>query len=315
MLGIGACGLDESGESGDDASSDVTVNDGAPVEGGVFDVQIDVPNDVALPPTCSALDLSCLGLDAGAPDGWAPFVVATGSCPSGDYAGTPWETNARLANGACNCGCTSTGTYACPNQITVVNGGNCMNTPMTVDAGACTPPSVASSHMELPDAQTAIANNVACAPDASAATTATDPVTLCSIGCDAGAQGLCGQPQGTRCIATDGIVACPSGLTQRVVGSGAVGVCNACGCKPGAPPPCTASAEVFYGYFQNPNPNCSTAGQFTSQTITLNQTCQNTNYNYDSFTVSWQPLTIPACQPAGGGGGAALGSPKTVCCN
>ena len=318
MVSAGACGLEEAGTAIGDASSDVTItNDGAPIEGGAPDVQFDVPNDIALPPTCATLDLSCIGLDAGAPDGWSPYVVAS-SCPSGDYTGTPWQTNPRLANGACACGCTAGGTYACPAQITVQNGGACGNTPITTDAGACTPAVPVSAHMELPNAQSATANSVACTPDASAAGAATDPVTLCAIGCDAGAQGLCGQPQGTRCIAADGIQACPNGLTQHIVGSGAGAACNACGCNVGDPPACVASAQVFYGYNQgyyHAADNCQTGGSYTSQTITLNQTCQATTNNYDSFIVKWGSLAAPSCKPDGGGGVAALASPKTVCCN
>ncbi|HEX4513076.1 MAG TPA: hypothetical protein VH054_06050 [Polyangiaceae bacterium] len=318
MLGMGACGLDESGESGDDASSDVTTTDGNGNDAAIIDGGApDVSNDVSLPPTCASLDVSCLGFDAGAPDGWVPFVVSTSACPSGDYTGTAWQANARLAPNACTCTCTSSGVYACPSQITVTTGGAC-TTSITVDAGACTVENPASQHMELPNAQVASSNGAACASDASAAATATDAVTLCSIGCDAGVQGLCSQATGTRCIATDGVVPCPSGLTQRVVGSGAIGMCNACGCKIGAPPACTASAQVYFGYLQNgyqANTNCSTQGQFNSQMLTLNQTCQLATFNYDSFSVAWGPLAAPTCDPGGGGGDAGLASPKTLCCN
>ncbi len=320
MVVAAACSIDEAGSAGDASVVDVVVtddgapiNDGSPIDGGVPDVQ----NDVALPPTCTTLDVSCLGLDA-SPDGWSPFVVVTsGACPSGDYSGTPWQTNPRLANGACACDCTTSGAYTCPQQITIATGGAC-TMPASVDAGACSPETPQSQHMDLPNVETASGNGVACTPDASTAATATDAVTLCSVGCDAGAQGLCGQPPGSRCIATDGIEPCPNGLTQHIVGSGAIGICDACGCKIGLAPSCTANAEVYFGYDQGgyqPNTNCQTAGQFTAQMLTLNQVCQQATYNFDSFIMTWSQLAAPTCTASDGGGDASLASPKTVCCN
>jgi hypothetical protein len=307
-----ACGLDEIGTENDGSPDVVVTNDGAPNDVVTQDVQ----NDVALPPTCSTTDVSCLGFDGGLPDGWSPFVVSTSACPSGDYTGSPWQTNARLANGACACGCNTNGTYACPSTVTVTTGGAC-TTSETAEAGVCTPQNPQSQHMELPNAPTAT-GTVICAPDASAASATTDPVTLCSIGCDAGVQGLCGQTPGSRCIAADGIQSCPNGLTRRIVGSGGVASCDTCTCLVGNAPTCSASVTAFFGYQQggyHANDTCQDSGSYSLQTATLNTGCQTLNLNYDSFIVNWNQLAAPSCTPSASGGDAGLASPKTLCCN
>jgi hypothetical protein len=311
-----ACGLDENGTATDGSVDVVVTNEGGMDVAPNDVVAPDVQNDVALPPTCSATDVSCLGFDAGVPDGWAPFVIAPSACPAGDYTGSPWQINARLATGACMCGCTASGAYTCPSTITVDTGGNC-GTTETAEAGVCTPQNPQSMHMELPNAPTA-SGIVACAPDASAASAASDPVTLCSIGCDAGAQGLCGQSPGQRCIAADGIQACPNGLVQHIVGSGATATCDPCACKPSAPPTCSASVIAFFGYNQggyHANDMCQDGGQYTLQNAALNQNCQTLNANYDSFIVNWNALPPTTCTPSASSGDAGLASPKTLCCN
>jgi hypothetical protein len=303
-----ACGIDESGLQGDASA------DGGPKSDTGLP---DVPNDVPLPPTCASTDVSCLGFDAGAPDGWAPFIVAASQCPAGDYASSPWVRNPALAPGSCSCGCAAQGAYACPAQITISNGGAC-GSDVTVDAGACQAQVPASMHMELGSPPTASGNAVSCAADASPAVAQSDPFVLCSAGCDAGAQAVCSAPVNTRCIAADGVQACPNGLAQHIVGVAAVASCNPCSCKPGIAPTCAATAQVFTGYFNGQqyvfDNNCQSGGQFTAQNLALNQTCQAANNNYDSFSVTWNALAAPTCTASPGGGDAGLAAVKTLCC-
>ena len=308
---LAACGLDESGLAPIDGGGDSIV-----VPEGGADVVADVAPDVPLPPSCATTDLSCLGFDAGAPDGWAPYVVALGDagCPSGDYTGSAWVTNPSVASG-CSCSCTPSGSWTCPSTLTVKNGLNCGST-STVNPNQCT--AQTSAHIEV-DPVAATNNNVTCSADASAPVTIAESLSLCAPGCDAGAQGLCAQPSGSRCIVAEGVQACPdNSFTQHVVGASATGSCAPCSCDIGAAPSCNAAATVYYGYGNFPNhtadDKCQTGGQFTTQQLSLNGTCQAANDFYDSFTVAWTPLGETTCTTSGGGGDAGLSSPKTVCC-
>jgi hypothetical protein len=309
-----ACGLDESGLAGPDASVDTNTDTNTPpFEAGNPDVALP-------PPSCPTTELSCLGFDAGVPDGWSAYVVEPdgGACPSAAFVETTWQANARISAGACSCVCNPSGAWSCSGAtIEVENGGGC-GAMFTVDAGACTTDGTPTSHLELTTAPLAT-GTVMCAPDASAAGATTDALSLCAASCDAGALAICAQPAGQRCIAADGIQPCPSStLTQHIVGSGATAACSACTCQPSATPACTATAHVYYGYFMGPyqpNNNCSSGGSWTSQTATLNNTCQGMMYNYDSFDVEWNAPAPPTCTSAGGGGDASLTSPKTLCCN
>ena len=314
MGALAACGIDESGLAPIDGggTEDVVTKS----EGGA-DVVADVVADVPLPPSCATTDVSCFGFDAGVPDGWTPFVLAEGDagCPAGDFTGSPWVTNPSLAPGACECGCTASGSWSCPAAVNVQNGLNCSSASI-VNVAQCQNQN--SAHIQLAQPATAT-GNVTCAPDASAPAAQSDPVSLCAAGCDAGAAAVCGQAAGQRCIAADGVQSCPAGLgfTQHVVGASASGSCEACTCDPSAAPTCAASATVYYGYFQsgyNANNSCATGGNFTSQTIALNGTCQALSGLYDSFEVNLAAPPAASCTPTGGGGDAGLAAPKTVCC-
>jgi hypothetical protein len=310
---VGACAIDESGQSGGDSGLDAIASDTGSSDSGGTDVAIDVP----LPPSCTTIDISCL-FDAGVPDGWAPYVAEMdgGACPPSGFTASSWVARAALAPGACTCSCDATGTFSCDGPVTIVNGGACGNPPFTVDSGACTANSVISSHLQLLDLPDATSVGVGCVADASAPSATSDPVTLCAGSCDAGPV-FCAQPAGSRCIATDGVQACPPTFTQTVVGASAVAACNACGCSPSAPPPCTANATVYYGYLAGgyqANTNCSTGGMWTSQTEALDGSCQNFSANYDSLEVTMNAVPAPTCASNGGGGDAGLSTVKTVCC-
>jgi hypothetical protein len=302
-----ACGLDESGLQPSDASIG---GDG----GGKDVVAYDVLNDVPLPPSC-ATDVTCLGLGGTLPDGWAPYVGSLdgGACPPGDFTGTTWVTNSRLAQGSCACSCSTSGTFACPSTAAIALGGlNCGGN-NAATTGQCITAN-ASTRIELLDA----AASGSCEVDASPPTVQTDPVTLCAIGCDAGANALCSQPQGSRCIVTDGIQNCPGGLTGYLIGASADPSCAACTCQVSGAT-CTATAHLYHGYLQgyyHQNSNCADSGSYTVETTTLNGTCQQFNF-FDSYDVSFTPSSAPTCTvPSNAGtGDAGLASPKTVCCN
>jgi len=320
-LGIAACGLDESGLSvGDAAGPDGNVLEGGPLPDNV--VPIDVQNDVALPPSCLNTDLSCI-LDSGLPEGWSPYVLVAdgGGCPVGDFEGSTWETNVRLDPSSCGCGCSMTASWSCPDQVPIATGnGNC-NGNGSVSSGVCQNQS--DDHVQLTDASVK-ASGAACSATTGAPVVDTDPVSLCSAGCDAG---FCAQPAGTRCIATDGDQACPAGLTKTLVGSGGDPSCDACTCSVGTAPTCTASATLYYGYKDNTYPfdyhantTCSTQGGYGADPpFTLDGTCQGDGhfYNFDSYKATWNPPSATTCNKdqQNAAGDAGLASPKTVCCN
>jgi hypothetical protein len=319
LAGIaGACSIDDSGQSGD-GGADVIGQDvtGQDVVGQ--DAANDVAADVPLPPSCTTIDVSCLSLDGGVPDGWAPYVAEPdgGPCPSSDFTASPWVANAHLAPGSCTCSCTAAGSWSCDGTITVTNGGACGNSPfITVDSGACVVNPTPSSHLELlTDASVfdATSNGVACTPDASAGIALSESVTLCAGACDAGPT-FCAQPPGTRCIAADGVQPCPPTFTQSFVGASATAACNACTCTPSGAPSCTATGTVFYGAGATHNLGCSTLGMFTSETQPLDGSCQSFAGNYDSLEATWNALPAPTCAPAAGGGTANLTPVKTICC-
>lgn len=313
-LGV-ACGLDETGAFVD-ASIDVTTG----TEGGLLDVvPYDVLNDVQLPPSCNTVDLSCLGFGAGLPDGWSPYITSFdgGACPPGDFKGTPWVTNTRLLAGSCGCSCTAAGTWSCPSTAAVGIGLNCGSTG-GVPVGQCQGQS--SLHIQLDDAS--VSGSVTCNPgDAGPAAPQSDPVTLCSFGCEAGAAAFCASPAGTRCIVTDGVQTCPgTGLTAHYVGASASPSCAACTCKPDTPSGCPGTAYLFHGYFTgsyHANTACDDGGgngQNTMETVTLDGSCQLVTA-YDSYEVVFGAAPQATCTPGVGSGDAGLASPKTVCCN
>jgi hypothetical protein len=315
-LGV-ACGLDETGLFVD-ASLDVTTN-----EGGLVDVApYDVLNDVPLPPSCTNVDLSCLGFGAGLPDGWSPYITELdgGACPPGDFEGTPWVTNTRLQPGSCACTCTPVGTWSCPSEAGIATGATgCGLTNGPAAVGQCQ--SQNGFHIQLDDASAS--GTVSCnAGDAGPAAPLSDPVTLCSFGCEAGASVFCAAPAGSRCIVTDGIQTCPgSGLTAHYVGASAAPSCAQCGCNPLPAPNCDAVAYLFHGYLQGSyraNNNCDDGGidnQNTMTTLPLDGGCQNVNGGFDSFEVQFGSAPPAKCNSGQGSGDAGLASPKTVCCN
>ena len=309
-----ACGIDESGLLPIDASIETGTTDG----GGGDVVAYDVLNDVPLPPSCGTLDTSCIGFGGGLPDGWSPYVASFdgGACPTGDFNATQWVTNTRLGAGSCACGCTTSGTYACPSNP-VVGTGNiaCGLNVGAVTTGQCQ--TQGFSHIQLADA--AATGNVTCTGTTAPAVPQADPVTLCSMGCEAGVGAFCVQPPGSRCIVTDGITTCPgSGMTAYVVGASAAPSCEPCGCTTGATPQCTGTAYLYRGYFNgqpHPDNNCDDGGQNTVETLTLDGTCQNANNGFDSYEVVFGAPPSGSCTANGpGSGDAGLASPKTVCC-
>jgi len=313
-LGV-ACGLDETGLFGD-ASLDVTTG----TEGGLVDVApYDVLNDVPLPPSCNNVDLSCLGFGAGLPDGWSPYVTSFdgGACPPGDFEGTPWVTNTRLANGSCACTCTPSGTWSCPSTAAMSTGITGCGPSAGVAVGQCQ--GQGGFHIQIVDASAS--GTVTCGAEAGPAAPLSDPVTLCSFGCEAGTAAFCGAPAGSRCIVTDGIQPCPgTGLTAHYVGASASPSCAACSCTTDSPPACAATAYVFHGYnggFYHPNNSCddgSVNNQNSMDTITLDGSCQNVG-GFDSYEVQFGAPPQATCTAGAGSGDAGLASPKTVCCN
>jgi len=313
-LGV-ACGLDENGLLADSSLDAIGSN-----EGGLLDVApYDVLNDVPLPPSCTTVDLSCLGFGGGLPDGWSPYVTSFdgGACPAGDFTGTSWVTNTRLAQGSCACSCTTSGSWSCPSTASVGTGYTTCGANGSVTVGQCQ--TQGAGRIQLNDA--GATGTVTCSAEAGAAVPQSDPVTLCSFGCEAGAAAFCGEPPGTRCIVSDGIQTCPgTGLTAHYVGASANPSCAACGCSVEAPGACTGTAYLFHGYFAgiyHANDNCDDGGvtsQNTVESVALDGSCQNVN-NYDSYEVVFGAPPPAKCTGAAGSGDAGLASPKTVCCN
>ena len=313
-LGV-ACGLDETGLLVD-ASIDVTTGP----EGGEDVAPYDVLNDVPLPPSCTNVDLSCLGFGAGLPDGWSPYVASLdAACPK-DFDGSSWVTNTRLAAGSCACSCTASGAWTCPSTAAIGVGvtGCGLNT-NGVPVAQCQ--NQDGGHIQLLDAA-ASSGNVTCSADAAPPIPQSDSVTLCSFGCEAGATAFCASPPGTRCIVTEGIQTCPgTGLTVRYLGASAAPSCATCTCTTSAPPGCPATAYVFHGYDQggyHPNTTCDDGGgnsQDTMVTVPLDGSCQTVTNGFDSFEVTFGTPPAPQCNPGTGSGDAGLASPKTICCN
>jgi hypothetical protein len=203
------------------------------------------PTTFRFRPTCATLDLSCLGFDsARRTDGRRSWSRrrAFGRLRRHGVGLTRVSRPARARATARRPECTRARRRS-PFRP------EAWHTPITTDAGACTPVNPVSAHMELPTAQKSSGNSVACTADAWRRPRRPMRSTLCAIGCDAGAQGLCGYA--AACIAAEESRSARTadGLPRRL------GLGRRARVRLQPPRSArfgTASAQVFYGYTQVP---------------------------------------------------------------
>ncbi len=293
-LGVAAsaCGLAVSGlldaPGGPDAST--------PVDGSTHDAA--GVHDAGLPPTCSTIDAACLGP---LPPGWQAVGLSDAGCAIG-FTSHPVVTNPRIEDGGCACSaCTIVGSYACEGGAPVAGGDGCGDSPLlTATSGTCAMASAQHIQATSPMAT----GTVACAVANDAGTGATtDPLILCVPGC---AADYCGT--NSRCVASMGDVACPSGFASRTtVGGGAQTSCDPCPCEAGPPTACGGTVTVY------DNTTCTDSGASTTYAVdTCNQ--WSTTNNYQSVLVELVPPTPSCAAPSTVAGEAGLTGVMTVCC-
>lgn len=299
-----ACGLDENGlNNGGDASSDVTVSDGAS-DGGSDVTGFDVVQ-LSCEEAGTSIDASCLGVPV--PAGWTPVAYRenqTGCNNAPNFQELDGITDASVPPGQCFCSdCKVVGGYTCTATIGSTN--TCAFQPQTFTTSGCY--NQGAFHF---GGTLARSGDAGCAPgsqvDASVAAT---PVSVCvPKTCSADFCGLVGA--GFRgCIKNDTMpdAGCPSGFTdlhQAAPSATATCTCPACNAT-NTNPACTGNVTAMMGQ------NCT--GNVVDQTRALDS-CTNTS-GYASVYYEAGALPVPTCQattPATGT--ATLDSPLTICC-
>ncbi|HSQ64277.1 MAG TPA: hypothetical protein VLM85_13715 [Polyangiaceae bacterium] len=294
-----ACGLDESGLVGSDASV-------FPEAGGDVLILPDVDIDNYIPPPDAAIDASCF--DAEVPDGWLAVGIKAGTvtCPGqpGDYLAKQYVKDPTLDSNSCACGgCAPTGTWSCTG--TLYSGPSC-GTTTSVNGAGCS--AVYAFHY---GATVQTSGNASCAAaqqtgtgDASATPIgACIPQTTQADFCGLAAQSF------DLCIlntsVTDG--GCPSGFSNATIaGVQALAACDTCSCTlANADAGCTGSVTAFN------NNNCADGGFVATQPA--DGTCTNTN-GYSSLYFAPDPPPAPSCTPSTAGGLPILGGALTICC-
>jgi len=311
---VGACGIDESGLEGVDASMDVTTNDTSPPP---KDAASDAPFDVVIAQGCTTLDATAC-LDADVPDGWTLVGLATSNvtCPEGDaYAPSSYLDNLQLEAGVCTCECAASGSYNCAGTINYAWAGGCNNSgkDASFDAGPaamCIPTNENDQHLEIfGPLPTPTPVNVTC--DASTVVSAgwtANQVTTCTPSC---AADYCNIPGPfSRCIISTTETTCPAPFQPSSAGpigpAGAVvAQCNGCGCSNDAPGGCDAS------FYANKTNNC-----MMYQGLAPIDTCQDFGGGNNINSIYYQPYPpqLAGCQTSGGGGNVAFNPGITVCC-
>lgn len=306
LAAAAACGLDENGLLGPDAS----------LESGTDVVIIDVSVDV--PQGCQTLDVSACA-DAAAPSGWsyAAVVLADAECPSVAYEKTPLLFGPQVAPGGCACGCTVDGGYSCAGTLMAGSKNpNCngAGTPAPFDAGDdgnCFDPGWNDPHISITSLPTPSGSPTCNASETGDGGWTASAATTCTPACDASDFCALAAPY-HRCVVSTTSTTCPAPFTagQALLGTAAnvSVVCNACGCQVPAPTSgCDASVYAFTG------DQCS-GGE--AGPIPTNGTCVDTGGGHNINSFFYTPLPPPAtCTPSDAGGSASLqGGVLTVCC-
>ncbi len=307
-----ACGIDESGLLGDDASNGVdviTTGDGAP------DVIIDVvPNDgIPPPPSCStdaSADVSCI---PPVPLGWEPIAFQkNGNVGCGDdggnFLGVQYLTQPTINKTSCVCSnCVADGGWSC--GATIYSGATCSAETLDASATAC----FQSNHQSFGGWLTRY-GSPACGGGTALGDNSADATAVSACYPTQCASDFCGLASSGfgLCIAnaavTDG--GCPSGFPNaHVVGNSAHTACESCqSCALGnASAQCTGTVSAY---------NSGDCSGSSVQTVTANSTCNGSTTNpYSSLGYEAGPPPSPFCGPTKLPSGAPyLNGPFTICC-
>jgi hypothetical protein len=274
LLVASACSIDESGLER--------------VDGGVDAV------------ACVTLDAACLGPLASS---WHPVAVTDASCNAG-FTRQDLVTNPHVETGGCACGgCQVVGAYTCDAAVPISGGNNCGDNPIAnAPPGACT--QAQAQHLEAHAVQAT--GSVGCfAPNDAGIGAAADPLAVCVPGCTAD---FCASA--SRCIISEGDVACPAGFTLYAhAGTGADPGCAVCACDAGPPTACGGSVTGFQ------TTNCTDAGLVHTYAV---GSCNvfDSNIDYQSVLVTLTPPAVSCSVTVGPPdmGDASLREPKTICC-
>jgi hypothetical protein len=302
MVAGGACGLAQNGlssapgdDGGADAEPDAGTTDGTTAQSSDTGTGSGADSGAA---GCSTLDASwCLGT---VPPGWQPVGVADGGCGAG---ATPVSLvrNPRLPEGGCACGaCQVVGSFQCTGASGISGGDGCGDPPIaSASPGACTP--AVAQHLQATAPMATGTIGCAAANDAGSGAVG-DPLTLCVPGCTAD---FCAW--GSRCIVTEGDLACPAGFTPFAKAGAAVDPgCAPCGCEAGPPSACQGTVTAF------DNTTCNDSGTATYAVGTCNQ--YSTSTNYEAVVVTLVPPPGTCTSAATDEGDASLIDLKTICC-
>jgi hypothetical protein len=311
-----ACGLDENGLGGADASSnDGTIPDGFTQDGFVQDAQDagpDVTGFDVVPLTCdeagTPLEASCLGVPV--PLGWQAIAYResqTGCNNEPNFQELDGITDASVPPGQCFCSdCQVVGAWGC--AATLYTGPTCPQNSVKLTASGCD--DQAGGHFGGTITRT---GDAGCSPGSQTdASTVSTSVALCEpTSCSADFCGLVSQGF-IGCIipsASDAGPACPTtGFTvARIVGTGASATCTCPQCNVGnSTAQCAGGQIVAMSQGQ--------CGGNPVATQPLDGGCFNTGgYNSMYYEAGIPPA--PTCAPAGPATGSAqLTGQTTVCC-
>jgi hypothetical protein len=337
LVFFAACGLDESGAEPLDGS----LSDVSPPDAQGSDVHDAAAVDTYVPPTCSTIDASCLGIDV--PDGWALFDLSDASttCPgeSEDFEAHPLITNAQLRSDSCTCSsCNTLGTWSCGNVgIIGGTGGSCNDQDASFASAPQCVTLAESSGLGCLFAQSATVAVMQTAatgsPTCNTTSTGTGlATTVSALGCRPAqcTTDYCGATVlgFQTCIVHNGDPSgvCPSGFHPAFGGTNAVATapgdvtvsCGACTCSiTNTAVPCTGTVRVFGS--QNGAPcdgDGGTNGTDYVETLDAGSQCQNTgicSYSSLYYVPNGQPT--PTCSaPASTPGDASLTNAVTICC-
>ena len=274
------------------------------VDASAVDASVDVDAADDGPADVVGIDIgtSCEAGTCGAMTNFQPvlFTEGSGTCPQGTTSFDLIADPAPPAN-ACTCACNYQ-PQCLPQPLVYGTGNTCaslQNGNVTLDGG-CNQ----GNNQQVPPhvAVGPFAPTNACPSKLTQSTTTptSSPARICTISDCAS----CTAPPGFQlCFAQSGDVPCDAKMTRHVVGANAKLTCSACSaCSSTAK--CKGTIDIYDNF------SCG----FTSDTITVDGTCQATTANFLG-SLKYTPAVDPGtCTPGTSDAGVVVSAQTTVCC-
>ncbi len=314
VSGFAACALDESGTSADsgidvmtqDVTVDQTIDSPADV---VVDVQDSGPvSDASDGAVTCVLDASCLPAfptDAG----WTVLGLSVDASACAFSSGT-FLVDASIAPGACNCGCTTTGTSTCTGNVVFTGYSDPICSMPVVDGAVPTGMGCVNVGDLLPDAGVSVEPPTATGVTCDASVTGSKSVVASSLStceplnCN---DDFCGmKKKGYRlCIAHPSPTSCPAQFPIEISAVATANVsCNGCTCGV-TTPQCTGTVSTF-----------AEAGCEGGAVTTMAAGAACSPLTSETFSVSYAPNAPPSigCTAGSLGGTLSTLGDTVICC-